>query len=427
MSDFVTVPAIKISQPMGDFYITKLTAEFLLGVTFSDPLVTSSEISEANPYGLKGKQRKETENRLREIGRYIDTVETAFPNAIILGANYTDSYTHIGAYSDEESRWSVQDIGENGSCELVIPTGKKTAAIIDGQHRLHGFKYCDNADRKNMELLCAVYIDLPNPYQASLFATINFNQRKVDRGLAYELWGYDLDLENASAWSPQKLAVFLCRKLNTEEDSPLKGKIIITAQDDYVLNQRLSGNGEWAVSTATIVDGILSLISSNPKRDSDVMCKVSADEGRSRKMLEPDRTPLRSLYMDSNDLAIYTIIKNFFCVTDEVYWARVQQEGVISYIVKTIGIQALFGALKAILSKHFEEDKDVSTSYFRRFLFPSSNVDFNDNFFQASGIGKTRIRSIILAGAEIWPIIDLKKEDQREYARLLDSAPPKPS
>lgn len=61
--------------------------------------------------------------------------------------------------------------------------------------------------------------DLPLAYQAYLFATININQRKVDKSLAYEQFGYNLDDEEPESWAPDKLAVFFTRRLNLNPES----------------------------------------------------------------------------------------------------------------------------------------------------------------------------------------------------------------
>src|SRR5437773_12282898 len=98
-----------------------------------------------------------------------------------------------------------------------------------------------------MELLCAVYMDLPHAYQAYLFATININQRKVDKSLAYEQFGYNLDEEPAKGWSPDKLSVYLTRKLNLDPRSPLRGHIKIAPIDAAELLPQRPG---WQISTA---------------------------------------------------------------------------------------------------------------------------------------------------------------------------------
>jgi DNA phosphorothioation-associated DGQHR protein 1 len=384
----IKVSALRIEQPLGVFYAAKLSAKLLLEITYSDPLRVTSESTSEAAYPLTGSQREESKIKLREIGRFIDTAEAAFPNSIILGANYRES----GELEDNpDFRWRVESEDEGNCIQLIIPSATKLAAIIDGQHRLHGFDHA-NPEKKSMELLCAIYLDLPNPYQAYLFATINFNQKKVDRSLAYLLFGFNLEQEPAESWSPEKTAVFLCRKLNTDEQSPFYQHIKVAAKDDEKLFGEKAADDSWAVSTATVVDGILRLFSSNPKKDRDLMHKKLIAEGRTRSSLDDDSSPFRTLYKQTNDKAIYIAIKNYFLAVKQVFWLHAPEK---SYIKKTVGIQALFDVLNSLLKKYFEDTKNISTDFFKAHLEKAKDIDFSTEKFQASGIGRSLVRRTI--------------------------------
>lgn len=409
-ASFADVPAIRISQPLGTFYVTKLKADLLLEVSFSDPLRLSDHISGEHPYSLRGAQREERENRLVEIGRYIDTVEAAFPNSIILAVNYDEN----GKLIDESDprRWRLEPKDGDECVRLIVPTPAKIASIVDGQHRLHGFQYA-NPSRLDTELLCAVYFDLPNPYQAYLFATINFNQKKVDRSLAYELFGFDLETEPPSSWSPEKTAVFLTRRLNTEGDSPLHNHITVAPLYEETVFQA-PANRNWQVSTATVVDGSLRLFSANPRRDRDQMHRKSVEAGRNRSMLGPDSTPLRDLYRTTNDKAIYTAIKNFFVAVEKSLWTQAKPQ---SYINKTAGLQALFDVLVDLL-KGFEKDKNISVNFFSDYLVKASHINFADDFFQTSGKGKTRIKNALELASGLKTADEVPQNDRDDYLRV---------
>jgi DNA phosphorothioation-associated DGQHR protein 1 len=404
----LTVPALRVEQPLGVFYVTKLEARVLLQVTYSDPLRVIGESQ--STYRLSGSQREESVVRLKSIGAFIETVEAAFPNSIILGANYKETGE---LEEDEKMRWTVRDQKGDGCYRMVIPSAAKLAAIIDGQHRLHGFEYA-NPERRSMELLCAVYLDLPNPYQAYLFATINFNQKKVDRSLAYELYGFDLEGEPPDSWSPEKTAVFLTRRLSTDSDSPLYGHIIIAAQNDEILFENKPMEVDWAISTATVVDGILRLFSANPKKDRDLMHRKPIKGGRERSVLPDDKTPLRELYLQTNDLAIYTAVKNYFTAVRRLFWSHYRER---SYITRTVGIQALFDVLRRILND-FRDKKKISVDYFTERLSRAADIDFSDPFFQASGIGRSRIRNIIELVMGLITEDDLNEPDVEDYRRI---------
>jgi DNA phosphorothioation-associated DGQHR protein 1 len=407
----LVVPTIRVEQPLGEFFVTSLPASVLLQVAYSNPLRVDEGNEKKGWYLLSGAQREPDEKRFREIAHYIDGTEAAFPNSIILGANYTKEGEYIGDPSNEDSfraAWRIRH-ESGGQLRLLIPSSAQVAAIVDGQHRLNAFRYA-GTDRSAMEMLCAIYLDLPIPYQAYLFATINFNQKKVDKSLAYELFGCDVDTEHPDSWPPEKLAVFLCRRLNVEEGSPFRHRIRVAAENREVLAEDAS----QLVSTATVVEGILALISQRPKADRDCMCLRPVSEGRSRKQLAPDSSPLRELYLNSQDAVVYTLTRNFFAAIHQLLWSHATGR---SYIVKTVGIQASFDLLKR-LATDFVGSKDISEGVVRRRIRQLADVDFEDSFFQASGKGRVRIRNVMLLKLGLVEVDDLPEADRLDYGRF---------
>ena len=397
--------AIKVSQPLADFYITKIKASDLLNVSFSEQL-QYQENGE-----LKGSQRKIDVRRLKEIAKFIDSVEMSFPSSIILAVNYTE-----GGYvleDDNKERWSISHL--NGDIyEITLPDHKKLAAIIDGQHRLNAFNYAEE-NNKEIEVVCSIYFDLPNSYQAFLFATINGNQKKVDKSLALEQFGFNVENEPESSWTPEKLAVYFSRKLNFREDSPLYKKIKLAPQYDASLSVDRS---DWIISTAAIVEGILSLISSNPKRDRVLMAEKKIFSGRSRKMVASckDKTPLRNWYLENRDDDLYNIIVKFFHCVTEVLWS--DNCSTSSYIKKTIGILALFDFLKIIVSQ-VDSDK-LQDIDFMSYIYVANTIDFSDNYFSASGIGRGRIRKTFAYVNNLISEEDLSDDERYNIARILN-------
>jgi DNA phosphorothioation-associated DGQHR protein 1 len=411
----IRMQVLKVLQPLGEFCVGVLPAGVLLEVTYSDPLRLLG-FSETGEYELKGHQRKLVRDRLKAIGRYIDTVEAAFPNSIIIAANYNEDGQ---LEEDENARWSVEFSANDGAVgTLIIPSSKKLAAIVDGQHRLYGFKEASVKERMSMPLLCSIYLDLPNPFQAYLFATINYNQKPVDKSQTYELYGFNLEEEPAEAWSPEKAAVFLCRKLNTDMSSAFKDHIIVAAQSDPGLEVTAkSQRTDWAVSTATVVEGLLRLFSSNPKRDRDLMHRKELGKGRERKILGAevvrDKSPLRQQYLECNDLLIFTITMNYFNAVSGTLWKGDRR----SFIRKTVGIQALFDVLKLICVEAISM-KDVSKKFFAGRLAACASVDFGDDFFEASGRGRQRIRNAIELNLGLRNLTDIDQNDRPAYERI---------
>jgi len=385
--------AIKITQPLGEFYITKIKAKDLLCIS------TSSVLRYDKNGNLKGNQRPLKPERLKLIANFIQSDEMCFPTSIIVAANVNES----GLIENEHNRWSVVHI-ENDFYNIIIPDNKTVSSlIIDGQHRLNAFIYT-NDDCKNIELVCSVFFDLPSPYQAYLFATINGNQKRVDKSLSLELFGYSVENEPQDTWSPEKLAVYLTRKFNFKKDSPLYQRIKLAPLYSEIEDK--VDKSKWLLSTAAMVDGILSLISSNPQRDRDMLAmkKESIFGNKTRSCLSQykDNTILRDLYIDCKDDSIYDLLDSFFKPVKSILWDKASSNSVI---VKTIGISVLFDILKEILKN------DVSIKEFEDYISRIADINYEDNYFQLSGIGKTRLRRIMKYTLGLIDKMDLEEED----------------
>ena len=423
MNDFpCSFYAIRILQPLGEFYLTSLPAELLLKVCFTHRH-TRTEADDSGRVHDEGHQRRLDQNRLRDISRYLQTQDATLPGTIILAANCTPDGDILDTEDDDsyKKRWSINP-NDNLSGEMVkikIPTDKKLAAVVDGQHRLWGFENLSD-DLKKTSLPCAIFIDLPTPQQAAVFATINFNQKPVSKSHSYELFGYNLDDEPVRSWSPDKMAVFFTRKLNVDKESPFKDHIKVAPQDDRILEDITKiSQKEWSVSTATIVEGILALVSNSPKQDRDALYIYPIDK-RSRKCLISTNTPVnvppfREMYLAENrDIVIYKTIINFFSAASKLFWTKLLPNNK-SLIRKTAGVQALFQVLKELLPVQMKK-KDFQQSIWETALEKAAVFDFsNINIFESSGRGRARIRDAILVAIGSKESIEIKDKAFRDY------------
>ena len=401
--------ALRVRQELAECWVAALPASLLLDVCFSDRLSAEHTGDQERPYSIDGIQREYQEKRLQEIGKYIDRDDAAFPNSIILAANSrpSDGTTEDALEDQQEEdaeidepayphtagvdrRWTVE-LGEDGCYELVVPTSDRLAAIVDGQHRLFGFAKAQVVERLGMEMICAIYLDLPKPFQAQIFATINSNQKRVDKSLTYEMFGYNIDDDDPSFWSPDKLAVFLTRRLGSDTNSPLKGRIAIAPKKDAQL-AALTGIPGWKVSTAVIVEGIARLITSNPKTDANNLQTPSKVRRTDISDRRKDKSPLRDAYFSGQDVVIYTMVLNYLIACQRVFWALAPAG---SFILKTVGVQALFDILRKIAADSYAR-KVISADYFQKVLSPAGHLDFTeDRFRNASGSGRSIIRRAI--------------------------------
>lgn len=399
--------ALRVRQELTDCWVTAIPAGLLLDVCYSDRLSAEYTGDPLRPYEVDGIQREYQEKRLQDIGRYIDRDDAAFPNSIILAANArpNDGLTENAPDQEEndpddastlrppgstDRRWRIE-ISPDGCHELVIPTKDKLAAIVDGQHRLFGFARAKHVERLGMDLICAIYLDLPKSFQAQIFATINSNQKRVDKSLTYEMFGYNIDDDEPTFWSPDKLAVFLTRRLGSDDNSPLKGRIIIAPKKDAQL-AALTGDSGWKVSTAVIVEGIARLLTSNPKTDANNLQTPTKVRRMDIRDSRKDQSPLREAYFDGQDVVIYTMVINYIAACQEVFWSCASEN---SFIFKTVGVQALFDILRKLAAESYET-KVISQEHFKRILEPAGVIDFStDRFRNASGSGRSIIRRAI--------------------------------
>lgn len=389
------ISAIKVSQPLGDFYITKIKARDLLQIS------TSSVLRYDKDGYLKGNQRALKPERLRSIANFIQSEEMCFPSSIIVAANVNDS----GLIEEDEKRWKIEHKGGD-IYYLVTPKDNMISSlIIDGQHRLNAFSYAPD-DCGDIELVCSVFFDLPSPYQAYLFATINGNQKRVDKSLSLELFGYSVEDEPQNTWSPEKLAVYITRKFNFKKESPLYQRIKLAPLYSEI-EDRID-KSKWLLSTAAMVDGILKLISSNPQLDRDMLAmkKDSFLSDKTRKTLaqNKDNTVLRNQYISCNDEEIYNVLNSFFESVKSILWDNASPNSVIT---KTIGVSVLFDILREILREN------VTIKQFDEYISKIKDVDYSANYFQLSGIGKTRLRRVLKYDLGFLAESELKEDDSK--------------
>lgn len=389
------IKAIKVIQPLGEFYISKIKARDLLKIS-------TSQVAKYDKDGnVIGHQRPIDPDRLKAIAKFIQSEEMSFPSSIIIAAN-VNAYGII--YDDEDNRWKIEPTNVPEIYELDVPEHCISSLIIDGQHRLKAFEEINLDDSfRDIELVCSIFFDLPGAYQAYLFATINGNQKRVDKSLALELFGINLENESKDTWSPEKLAVYITRKFNFTKDSPLEGKIRLAPLTDGETDK-----SKWLLSTAAMVEGITKLISSNPQRDRDELTrKRKFYENKTRTVLKDisDKSVLRDLYIENRDDEIYSILFNYFSSINKILWSNAEQNSIIN---KTIGISALYDVLKSLL------EKDKSISNFDECIKKLVCIPYTDNYFSLSGKGKTRLKRVMKYHIGLITQQELKEEDM-EY------------
>lgn len=176
--------------------------------------------------------------------------------------------------------------------------------------------------------------------------------------------------------------------------------MIVAPKRDSEL-QKLASEATWKVSTAVVVDGVLRLYSSNPKRDANTMRK---DRAQTRSVLRDshrDSSPLRDAFIDGNDALIYQMVTNYLSAAHEIFWDNAQEN---SYIYRTIGFQAILDILRKIAGDAYQK-KDIRKAYFKAILEPAGEIDFStEEFRNLSGSGRTYIRKAIEEKIGLTPV-----------------------
>jgi DNA phosphorothioation-associated DGQHR protein 1 len=418
-------PAIRVQQPIGEFWVAAIPADALLRATASDrlrivadPAFRHDSDEWRTAIKLLGNQRPLAETRLKKISAYIDSIESTFPNSIILAANVAPL---VGSAPNavHGPDWRIE--GDLGKERLIIPQGARLASVVDGQHRLYAFLRASSEARKSFHLICSIFFDLPEPMQALVFATINTNQTPVRRGLALNLYGYNVEDEDRQYWSPEKLAVFIARRLNYDDDSRLKLHIKIEA--DNAPKPELLPGATRAIPMAAIVDGVLGLITRDAKRDRDLLKSTRLLVRPKRAKLPSDDAPLRAWYVNSIDRDLYLLVRGYLNLVYDRVWSAA---GDRSMLARAVGVRALMSFLSRYLVAHAppaatEGGSEKTLTGIRRYASKAFDraaaVDFSDPFFEASGRGQTRLLNVLLSTAGDEP--SYPPDESGDYRRVL--------
>ena len=211
---------ITTDQPVGRFYITRISANKLI------PIAQSKERS---PYNSTGIQRKLDTRRVNEIAKYCESPMAMFPTPIILSgkSNYFKFYRTDNDFVESEENYNDLNSGFIKIDSEKIMKDRNFLSIVDGQHRLAGIaksKYSDQFD-----LLVMFIFDTENYEDAEIFSVINRNQKQVSKSLVYDLYGLSDEM------TVEKFAHEIVKALNTLDISKLKNRGLTSKIRDTVV------------------------------------------------------------------------------------------------------------------------------------------------------------------------------------------------
>jgi DGQHR domain-containing protein len=194
----------------------------------------------------------------------------------------------------------------------------KIAFVIDGQHRLRAFEYCDLG---KFPLVVSALIDLSLAEVAEIFVKINYYQKAVNKSLVLDLLGISERI------FPQYYKLHeLVERLNDDIASPFYRKI------------RMLGLGTGFISQASIISSI--------------------------EKYKIEKT-LHELNIKPTKEELYNLIWNYFKGVEEVF---PQHWGDGKYLSKTIGIRALFLLMRDVLETVSNRHIDFSKKNIKNIL-----------------------------------------------------------
>jgi DGQHR domain-containing protein len=342
MKNTIRLKSIKVHQSIGVFYLTSIDPQVLLEMS----MVDRRRIE--NNEEIIGIQRELKPEKVRQIKKYLSTNKATFPNSIILNAD-------------------KQYIIETSDDFIDLEINENTFTIIDGQHRLEGFR--DNPI-PNFNLIISIFIELENDEQAEIFTTINSQQTKVDPS-------HNLHLElESKLYTPVKMMIELAQAFCYDKESPWFNNIKL-----------MNNSNKGMISLAAFVKP-LNAFTFN---DNDYyLIKNILDKFPKEIPLfnelnyDPKKYIFWNFYKNRDFNSTYKILYNYFKALSIILnkdWLNEK-----SLLNKTTGYNASIKLFKDLFIKGISQN-DLSYDFFFSNLSPLSNLNgqINSEQFGASG------------------------------------------
>lgn len=404
MSFPIKIKCIPVKQPIGEFLIGAISWSDLLKIAEADIRKIEEEDEKKNSLdSYLGIQRELAENRIKEIGNYVKTIDATFPTSIILAIDSKEKSIDGVSIEDLDPDYVADNYDkievepnlefDEVSSELKLKANRKIAKILDGQHRIEGlrrgFENLDTEAIPDFEFNVTIFLDLDIDDQAQVFSIINKAQTKVNKSLVYDLYEY------AKSRSPQKTSHDIVRLLYKDRDSPFYKKIKILGK---AVNKDLE-----TIAQATIVELIMNYISAKPMEDRDILKRRTLFGGKKKLELETDpkiiqRRFFRNLFILEKDEIILSTLWNYFKVVQEKWptsWNELTEGNILN---RSTGVIALMRFLKPLYHYLGKEAQEVSQEEFKQVFdeIEISDGTFDKDIYVPGSTGQSRLYKELL-------------------------------
>lgn len=297
----ITLPVLRVCQPIGDFFIASIKAENLVKISYRDVRKLVEDEGDFEKY--LGIQRPISTRRINQIKTYLTASDATFPTAVILAVDEKCAEFEELDDSGRFGRLILKPFISSDGTEENIPT-ERIAKVIDGQHRIAAFIDKEgnwslpfDINERPFDINIAIFIGADVAEQANIFATVNLAQTKVNRSLVYDL------TELAKTPSPHKTCHNVAVALDSEKTSPLNKRI-------KRLGTATPGRKNEPLTQAAFVEALLPFISKFPAQDRNQLL-----DGKKLKHASPDElieTPFRNMFIEGKEIDIAEILYNYF-------------------------------------------------------------------------------------------------------------------
>jgi DGQHR domain-containing protein len=208
------------------FVVTQGKHRFFSLVLPSDLLAQTCTVEPRAENPIDGFQRLLDERRARSIARYIDAGFGTVPGAVVLSAQ---TRAHL-AYEEDEGALSFRN-------------DPRAFLIIDGQHRVFGFKLA----KSSVNVPVVIYDKLTRAQECRLFMDINTKQRPVPNELL-------LDIRRLSSVETETEALMhdVFDLFHSHEDSALAGFLISAERKKGMISRVTFNSGLRSIKHAFV-------------------------------------------------------------------------------------------------------------------------------------------------------------------------------
>jgi len=314
------IPALRASQPIGDLYLANFPHRTLSRIAFFDVRRRIQELRDIERY--LGIQRPLNAGRVADLHRYVNFADATFPTSIIIAI--PDEYA---SFDEERSRLTIRNYREGEEQEPSLPI-RMLARVIDGQHRIAGLMGFDG-DRFDVPVTVFIGSDIAD--QAYVFSTVNLEQTKVSKSLAYDLF------ELARSRSPQKTCHNIAVAMDRDPSGPMFERV-------KRLGLATEGRNFEPITQATFVEAISRYISDDPRVDRDLIIRGQrvplAGANESRRLI------FRNFFVEDRDIEIVRNVSGYLEAVRERWPQSWNFRGNGQMLNRTNGFRALMRALR---------------------------------------------------------------------------------